>query len=230
MNAPDPLRCLGATSFIDADDECIRTQLAELKVCDRDERERAVSLFEFVRDSIAYDFAAPTDTDAYRASTILAGGKGHCVRKAILLTALARAANIPTALVFSDMRDYTLSDAIVQLLGTDILHHHGLVAFHLDGQWIKADPTTTRETAAKKGFRLVEFDGTSDALGGDTTEAGDRHLDYVTFHGVYEDMPFVEVMQSLADNYMKADSDKFGDLGLSTSNDFAAAAKAYKKT
>ncbi len=228
MSELDPQCCLAETRFIDSNDERIRAKVAELDLMDRNERDRAVALFEFVRDTIAYDFAAPTNPDAYRASTILAGGKGHCVRKAILLAAFARAAEIPAALVFADMRDYTLSKAIVQLMGTDVLHHHGLVAFYLDGRWVMADPTTTRETAAKKGFRLVTFDGAADALGHDTTESGERHLEYIEFHGFHEDLPFAEVMQSLADNYAKADSGKFGDLGLSTANDFAAAAKAYE--
>lgn len=228
MNAPNPAQCLGATPFIDADHDRIRTQVADLNVVGLPERERAVTLFEFVRDQIAYDFAAPTDPTAYRASEILEGAKGHCVRKAILLCALARTANIPTALVFADMRDHTLSDTIVQLMGTDILHHHGLVAFHLNGQWIKADPTTTRATSEKKGFRLVTFDGSADALGHDTTVDGRRHLDYIQFHGTFDDMPFANVMQSLAENYAKADAQKFTGLGLSTSYDFAAAAKAYR--
>ena len=228
MNEPDPAQCLAATPFIDSDHERIRAQLADLNHAERPQRERAVALFEFVRDQIAYDFAAPTNPIAYRASEVLAGGKGHCVRKAILLCALARASEIPTALVFADMRDHTLSETIVQLMGTDILHHHGLVAFHLEGRWVKADPTTTRATSEKKGFRLVTFDGSADALGHDLTIDGQRHLDYVEFHGIFDDMPFGEVMQSLAENYAKADSEKFSGLGLSTSYDFAAAAKAYR--
>jgi len=228
MKTLDPKGCLGATAFIDSESEGIRNQLAELDVTKCSEVERAVALFGFVRDSIAYDFAAPTDPVEYRASTILAAGKGHCVRKAILLCALARAANIPTALVFADMRDHSMSEAIVKMMGTDVLHHHGLVAFHLDGHWLKADPTTPRATAEKKGFRLVAFDGTRHALGHDTTEDGSPHLEYVEFHGTYEDMAFVEVMESLAKNYARAHSGKFGELGLSTSPDFAAAAKRYR--
>lgn len=227
MTEPDPQQCLSPTPFIDSDAESICAQLNELDVSNRSPVDRAVALFEFVRDAIAYDFAAPTDPAAYRASAILENGRGHCVRKAILLCALARAADIPTALVFADMRDNALSESVVQMMGTDVLHHHGLVAFHLEGRWVKADPTTTREIAQKKGFRLVSFEGTSDALGHDTTEDGRVHLEYVAFHGMHEDMPFVEVMRSLAENYAKADSEKFGGLGLSTSNDFATAADAF---
>jgi transglutaminase-like putative cysteine protease len=190
--------------------------------------DHAIALFEFVRDSIAYDFAAPTTPDAYRASSILESGRGHCVRKAILLCALARAADIPTALVFADLRDHTLSAEIVKLMGTDTLHHHGLVAFHLGGRWVKADPTTPRKSAEKMGIRLVEFDGSGDALGHGTLNDGRRHLEYLVFHGLYEDMPFVEVMRSLAQNYSKGNSDRFKDLGLSASNDFAIAAQNYE--
>jgi len=225
----DPNHCLGATTFIDSDSGRIRGCLEELNVSDRSDADRAIALFDFVRDSIAYDFAAPTTPEAYRASAILENGRGHCVRKAILLSALARAADIPTALVFADLRDHSLSAEIVKLMGTDILHHHGLVAFYLGGQWLKADPTTPRLSAAKKGIRLVAFDGTGDALGHSTLEGGRQHLEYVAFHGMYEDMPFVEVMRSLAENYSKGNSSRFKDLGLSASNDFEAAANAYSE-
>lgn len=227
MSELDPNLCLEPTAFIDSESEAIRNRVESLNVSDRTPAERASAVFEFVRDEIAYDFAAPTDPAAYRASAILANGKGHCVRKAILLCALARAAGVPTALTFADMRDRTLSPAVVTMMGTDVLHHHGLVAFHLDGIWRKVDPTTPRETAERKGFRLVEFDGTADALGAATTAEGDPHLEYVTFYGMHVDMPFVEVMRSLAENYANADSQKFGELGLSASNDFARAAERF---
>jgi transglutaminase-like putative cysteine protease len=217
-----------ATRFIDSDAESAQACVANLGIGDRSDRDRARAVFEYVRDEIAYDFTAPTDPDAYRASTILANGKGHCVRKALLLCALGRTAGLPTALVFSDLRDHTLSDSIVQMMGTDILHHHGLNAFYLDGRWILADATTPKKSAEKKGFRLVAFDGTTDALGAETTVDGTPHLDYVTFHGMHADLPFTELMRSLATGYANADNAKFDELGLSASDAFAAAADAFE--
>lgn len=227
MSELDPNLCLEPTAFIDSDSDAIRNLVESLNLSDRTPAERASAVFQFVRDEIAYDFAAPTDPAAYRASAILANGKGHCVRKAILLCALGRAARVPTALVFADMRDRTLSPAVVTMMGTDVLHHHGLVAFHVDGEWRKADPTTPRETAERKGFRLVEFDGNADALGAKTTAEGEPHLEYTAFHGLHADLPFAEVMQSLAENCAHANSEKFGELGLSTANDFARAAEEF---
>ena len=78
MNEPDPAQCLAATPFIDSDHERIRAQLADLNHAERPQRERAVALFEFVRDDHGSAAALAGAVWAHvSASTICAWSPDH---------------------------------------------------------------------------------------------------------------------------------------------------------
>jgi transglutaminase-like putative cysteine protease len=106
----DPAQCLEPTEFIDSDSASVAA-LAQRVRGDGPPTQKAVRLFEHVRDEIQYEFRAKHTKDEFRASRVLADGKGFCVQKAVLLCALLRAARIPSALVLCDLKDYTLSHA-----------------------------------------------------------------------------------------------------------------------
>jgi transglutaminase-like putative cysteine protease len=159
-----PAECLGPTRFIDGDHPSITGKVRELGVVNDSPRERATRLFQFVRDRIGYEFKAKLNQEDYIASNVLAARMGFCVQKAVLLCALGRAAGIPAALVLTNLRDHTLPEKLRQGMCTDVLYYHGLAAFHLEGRWVKADASLTAELVARKGYRLVEFDGAADAL------------------------------------------------------------------
>ena len=210
---PDPDSCLGSTRFIDSGHEWILDLVSRLGVSSLSIRERAVLLFEFVRDQIEYDFRAKLTPGEYIASCILSERKGFCVQKAVLLCALGRAAGVPTALVFSDLKDHTLPPEIVQAIGTNVLHYHGLNAFHLEGDWLIVDASLSPDVVERKGYRLVEFDGTGEALLHSTTSSGDPHAEYVRFHGMFPDLPFDRMFQAFLDAYRNADLEALARLG-----------------
>ena len=67
------------------------------------DRDKAIRLFEAVRDGIRYDpYCFALDEDSYRASRIAGAEAAFCVPKAILLAACLRAAGIPAALAGFD--------------------------------------------------------------------------------------------------------------------------------
>jgi len=208
----DPESCLAPTRFIDSEHPGIHAAVLGLELDALGPRQRAVRLFAFVRDQIAYEFMIRSTPEEYVASYTLADGKGFCVRKAVLLCALGRAAGVPTALVLSDLRDLTLSPEIKQALGTDIMYHHGLTAFHLGGEWLTADASLTPTLSQRKGYRLAQFDGTQDALLPETTLSGSPHAEYVTFHGLYADLPYDQMMQAFYQGYRNIDKEKFTKL------------------
>ena len=214
----DPETCLQPTGIIDAAHPSITRCVASLGIDALPPAEKARSLFEFVRDEIRYEFMAKLGKDEYVASRILADGKGFCVQKAVLLCALGRAAGIPTALVLSDLRDDTLPEKIVSAMGTNVMFHHGLNAFYLNGRWIKVDASLSPDIVDKKGYRLVEFDGVADALQAATTQAGAPHSEYVRFHGFYADLPFGQMMQAFTGAYAKADIAALAEMGLRLSS------------
>jgi len=203
---PDPSLCTGPTAFITSNESSIRQCIERLEVLGRTSVERAVRVFKFVRDDITYDFLAKLTPQEYEASYTLRVGKGFCTQKAVLLAALGRAAGIPTALVLTDLRDDSLPERVIRAMGgSNLFEDHGLVAFHLDGQWVKADATLSPDVVRRRRYRPVEFDGREDALLAATTLEGRPHIRYESVRGVYADLPFDEMVRVLKERFQRID-------------------------
>lgn len=208
----DPAQCLEPTEFIDSDSASVAA-LAQRVRGDGPPTQKAVRLFEHVRDEIQYEFRAKHTKDEFRASRVLADGKGFCVQKAVLLCALLRAARIPSALVLCDLKDYTLPSRIVQAMGTDTMFHHGFNAIHLNGRWLLADASLSPDVVERKRYRRVDFDGEHDALFPNTTIAGDAHAEVIRFHGMYVDLPFNQMTGAFMAAYAQADLAALAEMG-----------------
>ena len=201
----DPAACLVPTRFVDHHDPAIRDVIDQLSLSGLADHERAIRVFEFVRDEVRYAFRAKPDPTDYAASQILAEGEGFCVQKAILLAALGRAAEIPTAIAICDLQDETLPAYIVDVIGGPTMYHHGLNAFHIYGQWLLADASLSPDVITRKGYRPVVFDGSGDALLSATTLSGDPHATYTEWRGLFPDFDFDELIRTFAEEYPKTD-------------------------
>ncbi len=208
----DPTQCLEPTEFIDSDSASVEA-IAHGVRGDGPPVQKAVRLFELVRDEIQYEFQAKLTKDEYRASRVLADGKGFCVQKAVLLCALLRAARIPSALVLCDLKDYTLPTRIVEAMGTETMFHHGLNAIHLNGRWLLADASLSPDVVERKRYRRVDFKGEDDALFPKTTLAGAVHAEVIRFHGMYVDLPFSQMMGAFMAAYARADLAALAEMG-----------------
>ena len=92
------------TPTIDVQNKSIVEKAKEITKDCTNEEEKAVRLFYFVRDSIPYNiYMISVFIEDFRASKILAWKKGYCVQKAVLLTALGRAAGIPASSSFENV-------------------------------------------------------------------------------------------------------------------------------
>lgn len=201
----DPRECLEPTQYVESDSAAVVALAERIAGGEANPRDRAIRLFEHVRDSIRYEFRAKLSRDEYRASRVLSEGRGFCVQKSVLLCALLRAAGIPAALVLCDLKDHTLPPRIVEAMGTDVMFHHGLDAIHLDGHWLLADASLSPDVVERKRYRRVELDGTNDALFPTTTLEGAPHAEIVRFHGMYADLPFEQMMAAFMTGYRQAD-------------------------
>jgi len=214
--------CLEPTKFIDSDHEWIRDCVSRLGVSILSVKEKAVLLFRFVRDQIQYHPWPGLTENEYLASYVLAQRCGFCTQKAILLGALGRAAGVPTALVFSDLRDHTLPPDFVKALGTNVMHYHGLNAFYLNDDWMVVDASHSPDITARKGYRPVEFDGNSDAKIRSTTLSGEPHAEYLKFHGIFQDLPFEQMLQVFVNAYQNTDIQALERLGFQWSSQSSA--------
>jgi len=197
---------LAPTRFVDSDSSEVREFVARgLKgASDLSPTGKAIRLFDAVRDQIRYNpFDIGTTADEYRASRIAGKPTNYCVPKAILLTAALRAAGIPAAVGFADVRNHLNSSKLAELMGTDLFIYHGYVAVWLDGRQFKVTPAFNTEMCARFGVRQLIFDGKSDALFHEFDSKSQRHMEYVNDRGWFLDPPIGQLLEDFRAAYPK---------------------------
>jgi len=194
---------LEVTEFLDCDHESVQEFTAGVIGDAQSDREKARRLFVAVRDQVWYDpYTVSDDPASYRASAVLDAGRGYCVPKAVLLTAVCRAAGIPARIGFADVRNHLQTDALrARMGGTDLFVYHGYSSLYIDGKWLKATPAFNSELCARFGVPPVEFDGESHALMHAFTADGTRHMEYIREHGVFDDLPLATILAALRETY-----------------------------
>ena len=124
---------LTETSFIDYSNTEIKEISNTLYSPNTSDTDNAIALYLYVRDAIKYDpYSLTLNTSCFTASEILKAGKGYCVSKAILLTALLRSVNIPARLGFADVVNHLSSKKLLERMGTNIFYYHGYVEVFLN--------------------------------------------------------------------------------------------------
>ena len=182
---------LRATFTIEAEHEkIIETVTNVTRGCSSDE-EKAIKLFYFVRDSIRYNiYMISVFIEDFRASRILEWGKAYCVQKAVLLTALGRAAGIPSRLGFAKIKNHKLPAHIFEMMGTSTFPRHGYNQFFLNGRWVSAAATFDKVLCEKNGLPTVEFDGKTDAILPEKDLKGAPYIEYIEKFPPKGDLPF----------------------------------------
>lgn len=194
------------TWFIDSDSpevaEFVERTLASAGVSRSDRRAVAVALFNAVRDGIRYDpYRVSHDPADFRASAVAQSSSNWCVPKAVLYTAALRHVGIPARLGFADVRNHLTSAKLSESMGTDLFAWHGYTELYLEGRWLKASTAFNIELCDRFGVKVLEFDGTTDALMHPYDKAGHRHMEYVRQRGSYQDLPLEEILATFAEVY-----------------------------
>ncbi len=193
---------LASTYFIDWHDDVVRTFVKRVVGSIDDPRDKAIRLFNAVRDGLWYDpYNVNLNREAYRASVILKGRTAYCVPKAIVLAAAGRAAGLPTRLGYADVRNHLATPRLLEQLGTDVFAFHGFTEIFLEDRWVKVTPTFNTKLCERFSVLPLEFDGVSDALFQPFDKTGRRHMEYIRDRGSYADFPFEEMLRVYAEVY-----------------------------
>jgi transglutaminase-like putative cysteine protease len=204
VSYPAPETALGATELMDADAPLVRETAARVAGA-AEGAEAARRLFEYVRDEIAYEMAPDFagGRSVWKASETLGRGYGFCQQKAIALAALLRVKEIPAGIVVQDLQDHKIPPHYVEFIGSQRLEVHGLTCAFVDGRWIRLDATLPRALCEKKRYRLVEFDGSRDAVLPETDLDGEPHFDVVDELGTWPDLPDEIVERTLGFEWLQ---------------------------
>ncbi|PCH66983.1 MAG: transglutaminase [Rhodobacteraceae bacterium] len=216
----EELLYLRPTQYIDSDSREIHA-FANAALAGMDpaatKTEIAIRLFDAVRDRVRYDpYSFALDAPSYRASIIADMDAAFCVPKAILLTACLRAAGIPAAVGFADVKNHLNTPKLADLMETDLFIYHGYVQLWLGGQTFKVTPAFNTELCQKFGVKPLGFDGHHDSLFHDFDENGRRHMEYVNDRGIFVDPPIDEFLRAFRETYPKLEKfneDRIAGLG-----------------
>ena len=205
MFAPED--CVDPTDFVDSDHpNVIGFVSGALGGVGATDRERAVALFLAVRDGFRYDpYNTSNDPADFKASAVVETSRNWCVPKSVLLTAACRASGIPAALGFSDVKNHLQSEKLLASMGTDLFAWHGYSLIFVDGVWRKVSSAFNRELCDRFGTKVLEWDGTHDALMHPYDNGGKRHMEYVRDRGQYLDLPYDALMATFAELYRSFD-------------------------
>lgn len=204
-SAPEPDSCyLESNRYVDSDHPAV-VEWARTHGQGQDPRELAVSLYYAVRDGFRYTpWRVYFEPEAYTASGVLLREPdhgAHCVDKANLLAACARARGIPSRLHFANVRNHIGTASLEKLLGTDLLVFHGYCELWLEGRWVAATPAFNRELCQRLGVAALEFDGRHDSVFQEYDHEGDRFMEYVTDHGSFAAIPFEQMLAAWRAHY-----------------------------
>src|SRR5215468_3557434 len=150
---------LGHGRFIDSDAPTVVAFAREAAAGAADDTDRVLRLFGAVRDGIRYDpYVDMGDPANFRASSVLAAGRGFCIGKAALLAAGARALGVPARVGYADVRNDLTSARMYDYIKSDVLVRRSYADLLLDGRWIKATPAFDLVLCQKVGLQPLNFD------------------------------------------------------------------------
>lgn len=180
--------------FVDADHPDIHAFIKKHTVATQSPTEKIVSLYYAIRDGWRYNpYHVSARKEAYRASELLGRSYtrgGHCIDKANLLAACARALGIPARLHFANVRNHIGTEKFEKMLETNLMVFHGYVELWLDERWVAATPAFNKELCEKLNVAPLEFDGTEDAIFQEYDRKGGQFMAYEHDYGIFEEIPF----------------------------------------
>jgi transglutaminase-like putative cysteine protease len=198
---------LKPTKFVDCDQESIISFAKDVVGDETDKIEQAKKLYLAVRDRFPYDYYHIVLTEeAMKASSILKKGRGYCVEKSNLLGAAARSLGIPARFGFADVINHIGADKLRDILRTDVFAFHGYTELFLNGKWVKATPAFNKSLCEKLGVKPLEFNGLEDSVFQEYDD-GVHFMEYIHFHGTFDDIPLDYFIATLRKHYPHLFSD-----------------------
>jgi transglutaminase-like putative cysteine protease len=187
---------LAATKIIDCNHDSIQNLARELTCDCIDDKEKAIRLFNYVRDNCRYNaHSFNSGAESFLSSNILEKGEGWCMLKAILLTSLCRAAGIPARFIIASIRNHKISPEIKETFNIDAIFPHTYNNLFLNGRWVKAAPTFHRDMCDKIAVPIVEFNGENDAVLPQTDLQGEPFIEYLDNFGEFSDIPWEMILE-----------------------------------
>lgn len=193
---------LSATYFFDLDHKAIQQLIADLDDKSLSDKDKAIQLYEIVRDKWRYDpYSISLSEHNYKASEIARRESGNCVEKSIVLIAGLRALGIPARLHLGKVKNHIAVERLTEKFGTNELTPHGMVNVFLNGKWLKMSPAFNASLCKKLNVDPLEFDGENHSFLQAYNNEGTVFMEYTDDYGYFEDVPLEFMVEKLKEYY-----------------------------
>ncbi|MEO1487354.1 MAG: transglutaminase-like domain-containing protein [Bacteroidota bacterium] len=196
------MKYLEASYYFDLDSAPIQNLVAEFLQGNRTTKEKAVGIYNKVRDGWKYDpYTISLSEDNYRASHIAQRTSGNCVEKSVLLVAGLRALGIPARLHLGKVKNHIAVERLMERFGSNELTPHGMVNAYLNDTWLKMSPAFNAELCARFNVAPLEFDGENSSYLQQYNSTGTRFMEYLEDYGHFEDVPVDFMRENVKTHY-----------------------------
>ena len=170
--------------------------------------EQVRAIYLAVRDGIPYNpYQFNLTMEQFKASDCVNQDQSYCIPKAVLFGALCRRVGVPARLGLVDVKNHISSPKLLELLQTDVLVMHGYVEIYLNDSWVKATPAFDSTLCRYIGIAPMEFDGINDSVFQEYNLDGAKHMEYLTDHGTFADVPVMKIFTAVREAYPHLDFD-----------------------
>jgi transglutaminase-like putative cysteine protease len=193
---------LKSTAFIESDHKDV-IEFANRNINNAEHpKTKAINLFYAVRDQIVYDpYTFNLKPDKLKASHVLYNKKSFCVPKAVLMTSVYRAVGIPARLGFANLINHIMGNELKNILKSNLLAYHGYTEIYLNEKWLRVTPTFNIKLCKLLNVAPVEFDGESHAIFPSVDNDGNQFMEYIQYHGTFDDVPLTKIVESMIFHY-----------------------------
>lgn len=196
---------LSPTFYFDFENKNIQKLVEEFRSDTLTEKEKIIGLYLKVRDGWRYNpYRISLQKEDYQASKIVEREEGHCIDKAILMIAGARALGIPARIGLAKVKNHIAVEKLVEKIGTNELTPHGNAEVFLSEKWVKATPAFNKELCHLCHVAPLDFDGENDSIFQSYNESGTQFMEYLEDYGSFEDLPYEFILKNIADHYPHA--------------------------
>jgi hypothetical protein len=99
------------------------------------------------------------------------------------------------------VKNHLATERLKELMGSDIFTYHGYTELYLKGKWVKATPAFNISLCERFNVKPLEFDGVNDSIFHPFDNAGNKHMEYVSDHGHFPDLPLDRIYESFLKHY-----------------------------
>lgn len=188
--------------YLDSDHERVISYAREHTRGIPTRKDQALALYYAIRDGFRYNpYILDLSTEGLKASNLTRRNYGYCVEKAALLAASARVLGIPSRVGFANVTNHLGFDKYVEILRSNVLVFHGYTDLYINRQWVKATPAFNRTLCHKLNVPPLDFNGEEDSIFQPYNQEGGGYMEYVTDHGVFNDIPRERMINALQHQY-----------------------------